>query len=263
MLDYPTINPVALTLGPLKVHWYGLMYVIGFLSAWWLGVLRSRRPDSVLTTEQVSDLIFYAALGVILGGRIGYMLIYDLPGLLEAPITLFKIWQGGMAFHGGLIGVFIALTYYAHKLKLSVFALTDFIAPLVPIGLAAGRLGNFINAELYGRVSDVPWAMIFPYGGSAPRHPSQLYEFFAEGVLLFIVLWCYSAKSRPRMAVSGMFAIGYGVARIICEYFREPDVQLGFILANKITMGQLLSLPLVLFGIFLLTSAYQKPTHKA
>lgn len=263
MLHYPIIDPVAVSLGPLKVHWYGLMYVLGFLSAWWLGTIRARHPASVLQPEQVGDLIFYAAIGVILGGRIGYMLIYDLSNLIAQPILLFKIWQGGMSFHGGLLGVIIALSLYARKLHKPIFDLVDFIAPLVPIGLGAGRIGNFINGELAGRVTDVPWAMIFPHAGPVPRHPSQLYEFFLEGVVLFIVMWCYSAKPRPRMAVSGMFALGYGVARTIAECFREPDAPLGFIIANKITMGQLLSIPLIIGGIIMLLMAYKKPNVRS
>lgn len=257
MLTYPHINPIALTLGPLKVHWYGLMYAIGFLGAWGLGVMRANKSNSGWTQDQISDLVFYAALGVIVGGRTGYILFYAWPDFIAEPLLLFKIWQGGMSFHGGLIGVIIALWLYARKLNKTFFELTDFTAPLVPIGLAAGRIGNFINGELWGRVTDVPWAMIFPNGGTLPRHPSQLYEFLFEGIILFIILWSYSSKPRPRTAVSGLFLICYGTFRFVLEFFRQPDVQLGFIAFDWLTMGQMLSAPMILLGVFLIIRAYR------
>lgn len=259
MLMYPHLNPIAFSLGPLKVHWYGLMYAVGFLSVWMLATLRSKRSNSTWTSEQVSDLIFYGAMGVIIGGRIGYMLFYDLPHLLEEPLSLFKVWLGGMSFHGGLLGVLCAFWLFARKTKKTFFEVADFIAPLVPVGLATGRIGNFINGELWGRVTDVPWAMIFPRADALPRHPSQLYEFFLEGVILFTVLWIFSNKPKPRMATSGLFLLLYGVFRMILEFFRQPDVPLGFIAFGWLTMGQLLSIPMVILGIWLLWQAYYSP----
>lgn len=261
MITYPQINPIALQLGPLKVHWYGLMYIVGFLSAWGLALYRIRRPGSELNKDQVSDLIFYAALGVVVGGRIGYMVLYNLPMLLAQPWSLFEIWNGGMSFHGGLIGVLVAIWLYSRKVGKPFTVLVDFIAPLVPIGLGAGRLGNFINGELWGRVTNVPWAMVFPTGGPFPRHPSQLYEFFLEGVVLFTIVWLYSAKPRPRMAVSGVFALCYGTFRIISEFFRQPDPQIGFIAFGWLTKGQLLSLPMVIFGALLIWWAYHSDSR--
>lgn len=262
MLTYPHFNPIAFHIGPLAVHWYGIMYIIAFFGGWGLATLRAYRPGSTWTSEQVSDLIFYAALGVILGGRIGYILFYDLPNFISHPLILFQVWNGGMSFHGGLIGTFIALWLYSRKIHKPVFEVLDFIIPVVPFGLAAGRLGNFINGELSGRVTDVPWAMIFPNAGPLPRHPSMLYEFFLEGVLLFIIIWVYSAKPRPRMAVSGLFALCYSVFRIFVEFFRQPDPQIGFVAFGWLTQGQLLSIPLLLVGILLLWNAYRKPPKK-
>lgn len=263
MLTYPQINPIAFHLGPLKVHWYGIMYIIGILGAWGLGELRARRPSSPFSTHEIGDLIFYAALGVLLGGRIGYMLFYDLAGFLAAPWTIFAVWNGGMAFHGGLCGVLIAMWLYSRKIHKPFMTLVDFIAPLVPIGLGAGRLGNFINGELWGRVTTVPWGMVFPNAGPLPRHPSQLYEFFLEGVVLFTILWIYSAKPRPRMAVSGLFAICYGLFRITIEFFRQPDAQIGFVAFGWLTKGQLLSIPLVIIGIVMMVYAYRSRRLRA
>ncbi len=258
MILYPNINPIALQLGPIKVYWYGLMYVIGFLAAWLLGVWRAGRPDSGWTKEQVGDIIFYCALGVIIGGRIGYMLFYAWPELVQDPLSLFKIWQGGMSFHGGLLGVIVSIGWFGKRRQKPFFAVADFIIPLVPIGLAAGRLGNFINGELWGRVTDVPWGMVFPRGGSAPRHPSQLYEFFLEGVVLFILLWWFSAKPRPRMAVSGLFLLGYGVFRFFVEFFRQPDIQMGYVAFGWMTKGQLLCIPMIIAGLAFLVFAYRR-----
>jgi phosphatidylglycerol---prolipoprotein diacylglyceryl transferase len=258
MLTYPHFDPVALQFGALKIHWYGIMYIVGFLSAWGLGTLRARRSNSIITKDQISDLIFFAALGVVIGGRVGYMLFYNFSDFLAQPWSIIAVWQGGMSFHGGLIGVLIAVYLFSRKIQQPFMALMDFIAPLVPIGLAAGRLGNFINGELWGRVTTAPWGMIFPNGGPLPRHPSELYEFLMEGVLLFIILWLYSSKPRPRMAVSGLFAVCYGIFRIIAECFRQPDIQLGYIAFGWLTQGQLLSIPLVIIGIVLFTLAYRK-----
>lgn len=258
MLQYPQMNPVALQLGPLKVHWYGLMYLVGFALAWILATLRARKPNSGWTSEQVGDLIFYGAIGVVLGGRVGYMLFYNFSQFIAAPWTIFAIWDGGMAFHGGLIGVFIAIALFARKYHKSFFEVSDFVAPLVPLGLAAGRIGNFINGELWGRVTDQPWGMVFPNGGPLPRHPSQLYEFFFEGIILFIILWLYSAKPKPRMAVSGLFLLCYGCFRFSLEFFRQPDIQLGFVAFGWMSQGQLLSIPMIIGGIAVLIWAYKK-----
>jgi len=233
------------------------MYLIGFFAAWWLGRQRARRAGSGWLPEQVDDLIFYAALGVILGGRLGYVFFYGFDQLLADPLYLLRIWQGGMSFHGGLLGVLVAAWLFGRKHGFGFFGTTDFVAPLVPIGLGAGRIGNFLNGELWGRVSDVPWAMVFPYAGPLPRHPSQLYEAFLEGLVLFAVLWFYSAKPRPRMAVSGLFLIGYGSARTAVEFAREPDAHLGFLAGDWLTMGMLLSLPMVVGGLVLMVLAYR------
>lgn len=257
MLTYPDINPVALSLGPIQVHWYGVMYLIGFAGAWWLGTRRARHTPG-WSAEQMSDLIFYGALGVIIGGRLGYILFYDLASYVADPLNILKVWQGGMSFHGGFIGVLIAMWRYGRKFNKSFFQVTDFLAPLVPIGLGAGRLGNFINGELWGRVSDMPWAMIFPHVGPLPRHPSQLYELFLEGVALFIILWLYSRKSRPLMAVSAMFLIFYGGFRTFVEFFRMPDAHIGPIAFDWLSMGQLLSLPMLFAGIGLLVWSYRR-----
>lgn len=249
MLMYPHIDPIALTVGPLNVHWYGLMYLVGFFTAWLLGTWRARQPNSGWTSEQVSDLIFYAALGTIIGGRIGYLVFYKLSEFLAHPLMLFKLWEGGMSFHGGLIGVMLSLWLFSRRTHKSFFSISDFIAPLTPLGIAAGRIGNFINGELWGRVTDVPWGMVFPHAGPLPRHPSVIYEFLLEGILLFIILWWYSAKPRPPGNTSGLFLICYGIFRITAECFRQPDIQLGFIAFNWLTMGQLLSIPMILLGI--------------
>ena len=262
MLTFPDIDPVAFSLGPLKVHWYGLMYLVGFVSGWWLGQLRTKKPGSGWTKSQVDDLLFYIALGVVLGARLGYILFYNFPSFIDDPLVLFRVWEGGMSFHGGLLGVLFAIWLFARRFQKRYFEVVDFIAPLAPIGLGAGRLGNFINAELWGKVTDVPWAMVFPGAGSLPRHPSQLYEFVLEGVMLFIILWLYSSKPRPTMAVSGMFALFYGLFRFAVEFIREPDAHIGYLAFNWFTMGQLLTIPLILTGIILLTLAYRKPHSK-
>jgi len=258
MLTYPAIDPVALQLGPLKIHWYGLMYLIGFAAVWWLGRLRAQRPGSGWNPEHIGDLVFYGALGAVLGGRIGYVLFYDLPSFLAAPLDIVKVWQGGMSFHGGMIGVLIAVWLFGRKINKTFFEITDFVAPLVPIGLGAGRIGNFINGELWGKVTDVPWAMVFPHAGNLPRHPSQLYQAFLEGVVLFIILWLYSSKPRPTMAVSGLFLICYGLFRFIVEFVRMPDAQLGYLAFGWLTMGQVLSFPMILLGIVFMWWAYRR-----
>lgn len=258
MLTYPNIDPIAFHIGPLGVHWYGLMYLIGFAGAWALGCWRARKPDSGWTTQQVGDLIIYGALGAIIGGRVGYMLFYNFYEFITFPVILLRIWDGGMSFHGGLIGVMISFWIYGRKINKTFFEVGDFIVPMVPVGLAAGRIGNFINGELWGRVTTVPWGMIFPRVDMQPRHPSQFYEFLFEGIILFIILWWFSAKPRPRMAVSGLFLFCYGVFRFGLEFFREPDLGLGFVAFNWLTMGQLLSVPMILAGLALLILAYKK-----
>ncbi|HSN18609.1 MAG TPA: prolipoprotein diacylglyceryl transferase [Gammaproteobacteria bacterium] len=281
MLTYPHINPVALSLGTWHlfghvfqpaIHWYGITYLVGFLGGYWCMYLRSRKPASGWTAVQLQDLLFYVALGVVLGGRTGYMLFYDWSGLLADPKTFFFVWNGGMSFHGGLVGVLVALWIYCRQQGRHFFDVVDFIAPVVPIGLGAGRLGNFINGELWGKATTLPWGMrldcsddrftyyCFPQtsGYSAPHHPSQLYEFLLEGVVMFTVLWWFSAKKRPRMAVSGLFAILYGCFRFLVEFVRMPDQQLGYLAFGWVTMGQILSLPLIAVGVVLLVLAYRK-----
>jgi len=257
MLTFPNIDPVALSLGPLKVHWYGLMYLVGFLAAWWLMKHRAKQSN-VWNEERVGDFIFYGALGVVLGGRIGYVLFYNFEAFLNDPLMLLRIWQGGMAFHGGLIGVIIAMWLYGRKIGQSFFQVADFVAPAVPIGLGAGRIANFINGELWGRVTDVPWAMVFPTGGPLPRHPSQLYQAFLEGIVFFTLIWLYSKKPRPTMAVSGLFMLYYGVYRFAIEFVRQPDAHLGFIAWGWLTKGQLLSFPMILLGLGFMLWAYKK-----
>jgi len=258
MLTYPEINPVLLDLGPVKIHWYGVMYLIAFSVAWGLGIWRAKQAHRGWNKDQVGDLIFFGALGVILGGRIGYMMFYNFPSLLDDPLSLFKVWQGGMSFHGGLLGVMIAMWFFARRHKKSFFQVADFVAPLVPLGYCAGRIGNFINGELWGRVTEVPWGMVFPHAGELPRHASMLYQAFLEGLVTFVILWLYSHKPRPPMAVSALFLICFGVFRFFNEFFRQPDAHLGFIAFDWLTMGQLLSVPVIIGGIFLFWWAHKK-----
>lgn len=255
---YPKIDPVALDLGLIQIHWYGLMYLAAFSLAWWLGKVRAQKPNSGWNAEQVSDMIFYGALGVVLGGRIGYILFYNFSHFIEDPLILLRVWEGGMSYHGGLIGVLIAMFLFGRRNKKTFFQTIDFIAPLVPLGYFAGRVGNFINGELWGRETDMPWGMVFPHVDNVVRHPSMIYQGLLEGVLLFIIIWFYSSKPRPVMAVSGVYLLGTGVFRIVNEFFRQPDAHLGFIAFDWLTMGQLLSVPLVLIGGGLLYLAYRK-----
>ena len=257
MLNYPDIDPIAFEVGPLQVHWYGLMYLAGFAAAWFLGRWRAAQAWRGWRPAEMDDIVFYAAIGVIIGGRLGYVLFYDLERFLSAPSALLAIWRGGMSFHGGLIGVLLAMALYGRRTGRTFFQVADFIAPLIPPGLAAGRLGNFINGELWGKASDVPWAMVFPdsRAGLLPRHPSQLYQMMLEGVGLFLLLWLYSRKPRPTMAVSGLFLVGYGVARFVVEFVRVPDEQLGYLAFGWLTMGQLLCVPMLAFGGLLLVLA--------
>jgi len=247
VLIHPQFDPVALSLGPLAIRWYGLMYLAAFGFLWWLGRIRIARGLAPIGREQFDDLIFLGVLGTILGGRLGYVLFYKPGYYLEHPLEIFAIWQGGMAFHGGFLGVLAAVAFFAWRRGVDWWRLMDFIAPCVPTGLAAGRLGNFINGELWGRPTDLPWGMVFRGAGSLPRHPSQLYQFALEGVLLFVLLWWYASKPRARGAVSAMFLMGYGTFRFIAEFAREPDEFLG-LLALNLSMGQWLSLPMIAAG---------------
>lgn len=251
MLVHPNIDPIAFSIGPLAVRWYGLMYLVGFGAFWWLGVRRISKDAALLTRAQFDDLLFLAVLGVILGGRLGYVLFYK-PGHYAAhPLEIFAVWQGGMSFHGGLLGVMAAMAIAAWRHHVDYLRLMDFVAPLVPLGIAAGRLGNFINGELWGRVTDVQWGMVFRGAGDAPRHPSQLYQFALEGLALFFLLWWFSSRPRPRGRVSALFLLGYGVFRFIAEFGREPDAYLGF-LALGLTMGQWLCAPMIIGGLWMM-----------
>lgn len=262
MLHHPDFNPVALQIGPVAVHWYGLMYLFGFAMVWVLGRHQIKKGDTDLSTRNLEDLIFYCVLGVVAGGRLGYILFYKPAEYLADPLKIFYVWEGGMAFHGGLIGVVVALYVFARKHKRSLLEIGDFIAPLIPLGLGAGRLGNFINGELWGRPSDLPWAMVFPYAGDGiPRHPSQLYEMALEGLLLFALLWWFSRKPRPTGQVSGLFLAGYGTFRFMVEFTREPDHFLGLLIGN-LSMGQLLSLPMVVVGLILLFRPAKTPSRE-
>jgi phosphatidylglycerol:prolipoprotein diacylglycerol transferase len=278
---YMLVKGREYVIGPIGVHWYGIMYLLAFLGAWYLGVSRLARGRLATNAEGFSDLAFYVMLGVILGGRVGYMLFYVSPGwMLHDPLALLRVWEGGMSFHGGLLGVLAAGWIWSRRNKIHFFDTIDFVAPLVPIGLGLGRMGNFIGGELWGRHTDAPWGMIFPRAldslgksrdelyrmyldgqlNQEARHPSQLYEFALEGIVLFAVLWFYTRKPRPRYAVSGLFALLYGLFRFCVEFVREPDVQLGFVAFDWLTMGQILSLPLIIVGIGLLWASRRVPT---
>lgn len=247
MLIHPQFDPVAVQIGPVAVRWYGLMYLVAFAAFWWLGRRRAAGVGAPVRPSEVEDLLFFGVIGVIAGGRLGYVLFYKPAYFLAHPLEAFAIWQGGMSFHGGLLGVLLAMGLYARLHRIDAWRLTDFIAPLVPLGLAAGRLGNFINGELWGRVTEIGWGMVFPGAGPLPRHPSQLYQATLEGLALFALLWWFSARPRPRGQVSAAFLIGYGLLRFIAEFWREPDGFLG-LLALGLSMGQWLSLPMIAAG---------------
>jgi phosphatidylglycerol:prolipoprotein diacylglycerol transferase len=260
MIPFPEIDPVAVSLGPLKVRWYGLMYVVGFVSAWWLARRRAAQPGSTWTPAEVDDLMFYSVFGVILGGRIGWLLFYGHDALQSDPGYWYKIWQGGMSFHGGLIGVLVALALLARRTKRRLVDVFDFAAPLPAIGFGAGRIGNFINGELWGKPTDLPWGFAVPQpdGTTAVLHASQLYQAFLEGLVLFVILWWFTARPRPRWAASGLFLVAYATFRIAVEFVRVPDVQLGYLAGGWLTMGMVLSIPMLLAGLAMLAYAYSK-----
>jgi phosphatidylglycerol---prolipoprotein diacylglyceryl transferase len=274
---YPDIDPIIVHLGPLALRWYGLMYLLGFAAAWWLGRRRAGAAHSPVTGQQLEDLIFYGALGVILGGRIGYILFYDFDQWLADPLVLLRVWEGGMSFHGGLLGVLAAMGLFARRQGIAFLRLADFVAPLVPLGLFAGRIGNFINGELWGAPTTLPWGMRVPCAQhvdlcmnklglspavelTPPLHPNQLYEAGLEGIVLFLLLWTYSSRQRPLGAVSGLFLLGYGGFRFLIEFVRMPDTQLGYLAFGWLTMGQLLSLPMIMFGLILIFAARKTQT---
>ena len=255
MLNYPDIDPIIFSIGPLAVRWYGLMYVIGFVAAWLLAARRARQPWSIVAPEKVDDLIFYSMIGVIAGGRLGYCLFYAWDQVLADPTYVVRVWEGGMSFHGGLLGVMLAMAIFGRSLGRNMLEVTDFVAPLVPIGLGAGRIGNFINGELWGKETTVPWS--FNVNGRA-LHPSQLYEALLEGLVLFVILWVFSSKKRPAMAVSAVFLIFYGLFRCFVEFYRMPDADKGYILFGWVTTGQVLSAPMFVAGVIMLYLAYRR-----
>jgi phosphatidylglycerol:prolipoprotein diacylglycerol transferase len=265
---HPEFNPIALgpfgpfgPIGPIAIHWYGIMYLLGFLAGQYLGIWRAGRDAwRNFTSDEVKDLLFYIVVGIILGGRIGYVFFYHIDLFLQNPLYLFKITEGGMSFHGGFLGVAAAVILFARNKKKALFTVGDFVAPLVPPGILFGRFGNFINGELWGRPTDVSWGMIFPQAGDAiARHPSQLYQMAGEGFLLLVFLWWWSSKPRPRMSVSAMFMIGYGILRTAAEFFRQPDAHIGYLLGGYLTQGMLLSLPMIVVGIAMMVWAYRNP----
>jgi phosphatidylglycerol:prolipoprotein diacylglycerol transferase len=285
------IDPVAIELGPVAIHWYGIMYLIAFATAWWLGVRRlpdlARRlgVDEARAREALGDLVFYVMVGIIAGGRLGYLLVYDFQAWIADPLVLLKVWQGGMSFHGGLVGVLIAGWWWARKYRIGYWDTIDYVAPLVPPGLGFGRLGNFIGGELWGKPTDASYGVIFP--GNLPEsyaslpadalatawragelnayahHPSQLYQAVLEGLVLFALLWWFSSRPRPRYAVAGLFALAYGVFRFAVEFVRMPDAHLGYLAFGWVTMGQVLSLPLIVVGIALLVLSRRAPVAGA
>jgi phosphatidylglycerol---prolipoprotein diacylglyceryl transferase len=262
MFIHPQFDPVAFQLGPLAVRWYGLMYLLAFVFVIVLGRLRiSRQVWLRITGRDLDDMLFLGVLGVVLGGRLGYVLFYKPLEYLYDPLRILFVWEGGMSFHGGFLGVIVAMWWFARRRNMHWFEITDFIAPLVPLGLGAGRIGNFINAELWGRPTDLPWAVVFPQIDALPRHPSQLYEFFLEGIALFALVWLFSNRQRPLGAVSGVFLLGYGVFRFAVEYTREPDGFLGFLWLG-LTMGQWLSLPMAVGGVVMLVWAYRRQEYR-
>ena len=263
-LTFPEIDPVIIAVGPIAIHWYGLGYVVGILFAWWYSkrlvgnttLWAGGKP--AMNAQDLDDFLIWAAVGVVLGGRLGYILFYDLPRYIASPLDILAVWQGGMSFHGGLLGTILAMVLFARKRGIHVWSLLDTVAAGVPVGLGLVRLANFINSELWGRTTDVPWAFVFPNGGPLPRHPSQLYEAFLEGLVLFIVLWLLAYRGHklktPRF-IGGAFVAGYGLSRLLVEFFREPDAHIGYLAGGWLTMGMVLSLPMVLAGTWAMVTA--------
>lgn len=258
-MQLPAIDPVFLRLGPLEFRWYGLMYILGFLAAYFIIKAQAKRRNIPLSAETLSDIVFVIALGIVLGGRTGYIIFYNLAWYLSHPLKVFAVWEGGMSFHGGIIGGIAAGIYVFRKNRLDLWMMADITSLAIPVGLGLGRIGNFINGELYGRVTDKPWGIIFPSGGNLPRHPSQLYEAFLEGILLFLLVWSVNRISPPKGVVFWTVIGGYGLFRFIAEFFREPDQQLGFLWGGA-TMGQLLSLPMLIVGVIMIIRGYLR--HK-
>jgi phosphatidylglycerol:prolipoprotein diacylglycerol transferase len=257
MLTYPNIDPVAISVGSFQVHWYGIMYLLAFAAAWFLAWKRAHREDSPLKTSHVEDLIVYGALGVVLGGRLGYVVFYNFEAWMRDPLWLFRVWEGGMSFHGGLLGVILAIYLFCRRIHAPFYNTLDFIAPLVPLGLGFGRLGNFIGQELWGRATNVSWGMVFPNDpAQLVRHPSQLYQAFLEGAVLFAIVYWFSRKPRPRLAVASVFIIFYGIFRFLIEFVRQPDDHIKTLIFGWMTRGQLLSIPMVVFGVVVLFWAY-------
>ena len=257
-MQFPNIDPVAIAFGPVQIHWYGLMYMVGFISAWWLIRRWALRPKSDWTLEQVDDLIFYCALGVVLGGRLGYTFFYNLSVFMQDPLMILRVWEGGMSFHGGILGVTAAMFLFARRTGHGFFEVADRVAVVTPIGLGAGRIGNFINSELWGRTTEVPWGVVFPNGGPLPRHPSQLYEFALEGVVLFVCLAFYARRNPPAGAAAAMLVLLYGLFRFLVEFVRMPDQHLGYVAFGWMTRGQVLSLPMIAVGLLVLVWVYKR-----
>ena len=263
MLVHPNFDPVAIAIGPVSIHWYGLSYLVGFALAWWLANIRAKQPNSPWTREEISDLLFYAVLGIIIGGRIGSVVFYNFADLMADPMMLVRVWEGGMSFHGGLIGVIVCLMFFARKHNKHFWTVGDMVVTVAPAGLMTGRIGNFINGELWGGPTDLPWGMVFhhPAAGDIARHPSQLYESFLEGALLLTIMWFFTKNTKPRKAASGLFLLLYGVFRSLVEFVREPDAHIGYLAFGWVTMGQVLSLPMIVAGIVLLVLAYRQPVY--
>ena len=258
VIAFPNIDPVALQLGPLAIRWYGLSYMTGIALAWWLLHVRAKRPNSPWNTEEVADLVFYGAVGAVIGGRLGYVLFYNLAAYVADPVSILKVWQGGMSFHGGLLGLFVAVGWFKRISGKPYWVIADFLTPAGPIGLFFGRIANFVNQELWGAPSNLPWAVVFTNVDDVPRHPSQLYEAVLEGLLLFFVLKAFSRRPRPAGSIMGLFLVGYGLIRFAIEFVRTPDDHLGYLAFDWLTMGQVLSIPMMMVGTWLVVASYRR-----